>query len=268
MSRTPRARLIKESAILKGHQHWVCPASSAPTAASSFPARGTAPSALGNRPILPNVVVHPVHTFKEKSSDVFLCANYNPDGDSIVCATWWSALAWITDLDGGLMGRVIDDHRGRVNYVEFNSDGTQILTASDDCSARTWDPHGNPIHTYLGHKAGVKTAVFDAKGSRILTAAFDGLAIIWDTRTGKQLHSIKTGDQLNCAEFSPDGKTFVTAGLDGKARLWSSTSGDHPILLFREHHGRINSAQFDHRGDRVVTTSDDGTAKVWSVKDG
>jgi hypothetical protein len=260
--------LIKEYAVLKGHQHWVCHCVFSPDGSELLSCAWDSTVRTWKMADLPNVTGRPVHTFKEKSSDVFLCANYNPVGDAIVCATWWSALAWVTDLDGDLMGRIIDDHRGRVNYVEFNSDGTQILTASDDCTARTWDTHGNPIRTFTGHKAGVKTAVFNANGSRILTAGFDGLAIIWDTKTGHQIRSVKTGDQLNCAEFSPDGKTFVTAGLDGKARLWSSSTGDHPFLLFREHHGRINSAQFDHRGDRVVTTSDDGTAKVWNVKDG
>lgn len=261
--------LVPENKLLKGHTNWVCYCVFSPDGKELLTTSWDSTIRTWDMTTIEAVTPCSIHTFKENSHDVFLCANYTPDGGQIVCATWWSALAWVTDLDGGLIGRMIDEHRGRVNYAAYSADGSRIVTASDDCTARTWDARGYPLHIFAGHSAGVKTAVFNHQGTRILTASFDGTAKVWDAATGHELRSVGVvgSDGLNCADFSPDGKSFVTAGLDGKARIWNTATGNNP-LIFREHHGRINSAQFSHHGDLVVTAADDGTAKVWQAKTG
>ena len=132
------------------------------------------------------------------------------------------------------MGRVIDDHRGRVNYVEFNSDGTQILTASDDCSARTWHPHGIRSTRIRGTRPESKrpSSTPTARVSR------PPRSMAWRSSGTQERANNSTPSRpatsSTAPEFSPDGKTFVTAGLDGRRGSGRSTSGDHPILLFRD----------------------------------
>jgi hypothetical protein len=261
--------LVAENKILKGHSNWVCHCVFSPDGKELLTTSWDSTIRRWDMTGSGTISSQPIHTFKENSSDVFLCANYSPDGSEIACSTWWSALAWVTDCDGDLIGRMIDDHRGRVNYVAYSADGTRIVTASDDCTARIWDARGYSVRIFAGHTAGVKTAMFNQSGMRLLTASFDGTAKVWDAATGEALRTVgvKGGDGLNCADFSPDGETFVTAGLDGRARIWSTTTAGNP-LVFHEHHGRINSAMFSHHGDLVVTAADDGTAKVWRAKTG
>jgi WD40 repeat protein len=262
--------LLSETAILRGHDNWVDSGVFSPDGRKLLTAGWDSSLRIWDVSGLPKVTSFSVDTFKKNSSDVFLSANFSPSGEHIVCTTWWSALCWITNSQGNILGRVIDDHRGRVNYAEFNSQGDRVVTASDDCTARLWKTDGTAVETFSGHKAGVKSAVFNARGTQILTASYDGTAIVWDIASDKPVaitapHKADP-KQLNCASFSPDGKTFVTAGLDGKARIYD-LSGKR-LLIFSQHKGRLNSAVFNHRGDLVLTAGDDGTAKIWNARDG
>jgi WD40 repeat protein len=265
--------LISELAIFTGHTNQVSDVVFSPDGTQLLTASWDSTMRLWQVNGLPTGNPLIVHTFKEASSEAFLSANFDPTGQKLVCSTYWSALAWVSDFDGGLMGRIIDDHRGRVNDAEFNAQGTQIVTASDDTNACLWDSDEKAIRTFYGHKAGIKSAAFNAAGTQLLTSSYDGTAKVWNVQTGDVITTVVPGqpegdlDQLNWAAFSPDGKSFVTGGRAQKARIWDSATGKL-LTTFDEHAARINMVRFSHKGDLVVSASDDGTAKIWSVKDG
>jgi hypothetical protein len=74
----------------------------------------------------------------------------------------------------------------------FSPDGTRILTASDDNTARLWDAAtGQPVAEPLRHEGGIRSAVFSSDGARILTASDDETARLWDAATG-ELHAQDT----------------------------------------------------------------------------
>jgi WD40 repeat protein len=60
----------------------------------------------------------------------------------------------------------------------FSPDGSRILTASDDHTARLWDV-GKWLATLEGHTGSVRRAVFSPDDSRILTASDDNTARLW-----------------------------------------------------------------------------------------
>jgi hypothetical protein len=65
--------------------------------------------------------------------------------------------------------------------ANFSPDGTRIVTASDDHTARIWDARtGAPIGQPLQHKDTVWAANFSPDGTRIVTASGDHTARIWD----------------------------------------------------------------------------------------
>ena len=61
----------------------------------------------------------------------------------------------------------------------FNPDGTRIVTASGDDTAKVWDPDGFLHATLEGHTADVWSAVFNPDGTRIVTASWDNTAKVW-----------------------------------------------------------------------------------------
>jgi hypothetical protein len=70
----------------------------------------------------------------------------------------------------------------RVTSAAFSPDGTRIVTASGDKTARIWDAaSAKEIAVLRGHESGVSSAAFSPDGTRIVTASEDMTARIWDT---------------------------------------------------------------------------------------
>ena len=71
-------------------------------------------------------------------------------------------------------------HTDVVVSVEMSPDGSTLLTASWDGTARLWDAAtGEPPQTLAGHQGRVWRAAFTPDGERIATAGADGAVIIW-----------------------------------------------------------------------------------------
>ncbi len=165
-----------------------------------------------------------------------------------------------------LLRAVLEGHTDRVSSSSFSPDGTRIITASWDGTARVWDTDCHTVVAYLqGHKGRINSASFNPDGTRIITASDDGTARVWDTYSGLELALLQDHTpQIAYASFNPDGTRIVTSGSDGIARVWDAESSEQLILLM-DHIDRVLSAGFDSDGSRIVTASADGTARVWEI---
>ena len=75
--------------------------------------------------------------------------------------------------------------RVRSTSAAFSPDGTRIVTASDDSTARLWDAAtGAQIGVPMRHEESVYSAAFSPDGTRIVTASEDKTARLWDAATG------------------------------------------------------------------------------------
>jgi WD40 repeat protein len=76
-------------------------------------------------------------------------------------------------------------HTDAVTSALFSPDGSRLVTASFDGTARVWDAaSGDALATLSGHKALLWSARFSPDGSRIVTASDDKTAQVWDAETG------------------------------------------------------------------------------------
>jgi WD40 repeat protein len=117
---------------------------------------------------------------------------------------------------------VLRGQEGAVFYAAFSPDGSRIVTASANKTARIWDAAtGKEITVLHGHEANVNSAAFSPDGARIVTASHDKTARIWDAPTGTEI-AVQRGHEswLNSAAFSPDSARIVTASHDKTARIW------------------------------------------------
>ncbi|MEZ6036064.1 MAG: protein kinase [Planctomycetota bacterium] len=158
------------------------------------------------------------------SRGVFALA-VSPDGET---------LAFARDLDVVLTGRdgavrrVLRGHQGFVFSLQFSADGAQLLTASQDRTARVFAVADGEVQTMcVGHDGEVHQATFAGDGT-IWTVGNDATLRQWQT-SGRELQrrlGHATGVYGVTVEARTDGsQRLVTAGWDGTLRWWEPTTG-------------------------------------------
>ena len=175
----------------------------------------------------------------------------------------------LPDLADPALRRVLANNTGRVTAVAVAPDGSWIVTASDDGTARVWDAAtGRQRAVLQGHTDRV-TAVAVAPDSRwIATASWDDTARVWDAATGRQ-RAVLQGhtDRVTAVAVAPDNRWIATASWDDTARVWDAATGRQRAVL-RGHTNGVEAVAVAPDGSSIVTASDDGTARVWDAATG
>jgi len=159
-------------------------------------------------------------------------------------------------------------HEGEVWSAVFSPDGSRVVTASPDKTARVWDGvTGRELAVLRGHEDRVSSAAFSLDGARVVTASADKTARVWDAESGRELSVLRGHEDALCsAAFSPDGARVVTASADKTARVWDAGTG-HELCVLRSQTAPVVSARFSPDSARVVTASDK-TVRIWEAETG
>src|SRR5215475_7263104 len=91
--------------------------------------------------------------------------------------------------------------RRRSDFRNLQPDGSRIVTASWDNTARIWDDaSAKEIAVLYGD-----SAAFSPDGSRVVTASEKDNTHIWDAASGKEI-AVRGGGEVTSATFSPTGR--------------------------------------------------------------
>jgi hypothetical protein len=155
-------------------------------------------------------------------------------------------------------------HQGIVWHAAYSPDGTRIVTASADRSARVWDSRtSEPLLEPVRHEKGVFLATFSPDGERILTTSDDATARVWNARTGEPVSpSMQHASRIWMGAFSPDGRLVATGSDDRTVRLWDPKSG-LPMSEPLAHSGLVGRLAFSPDGQRLLSFG--GEVRVWDV---
>ncbi len=144
----------------------------------------------------------------------------SPDGGILFMWSGKSVKLW--DIKAKKMIAQFTKHSGDVLNGSFSPDGTKILTASNDRTAKLWDLQGNLLADLKKHTGDVVSAVFSPDGNKILTASSDKTAKLWDLKGNLLADLNKHTDAVLSAAFSADGKRMITISKDGTIKSWTT----------------------------------------------
>jgi WD40 repeat protein len=219
-----------------------------------------------------------------------------PDGSVHVIDTATATESWVADAgapqtwggfsgDGSLLvtaggdgighvwdaasGQPVSELRGHEEtYLAADFYGTdQVLTWSDDGTARLWDPRSGEQLQVFDNQASIWEAHLSPDGTHVLTTGVaDGVIRMWDAPTGEQLWKVTglLGTGGIGAGFSADGKLVGT--VSGPAIVWDVVSGNRVSTL--DSTGKPLSVGFSPDNDTVLTRFDDGSARIWDPMTG
>ncbi|HKI71554.1 MAG TPA: WD40 repeat domain-containing serine/threonine-protein kinase, partial [Verrucomicrobiae bacterium] len=159
-------------------------------------------------------------------------------------------------------------HGTSLFYAEFSPDGTRLVTASDDYTARVWDVDSGKEILVLRHDGPVYHAAFSPDGRCIVTASADHTARVWDAQSGEPVSPpLRHKDTVWGAGFSPDSQTVATASADKTAQVWNFTTGE-PIGPPLVHPNSVARVSFSPDGQLLAAVTVGDCAWIWETKAG
>ncbi|HMF14910.1 MAG TPA: hypothetical protein VKE94_21490, partial [Gemmataceae bacterium] len=127
--------------------------------------------------------------------------------------------------------RRFEGHSGPVTSVAVSRDGKQVLSTSDDGTARLWDINGRVRQTFQGHVGPVRCAALSSDGKNVLTGGSDATVRLWDSATGKEITRLgEHADAIVAVAFTPDCTAAMSCTRAAVVRVFSiegkTTTGD------------------------------------------
>jgi WD40 repeat protein/serine/threonine protein kinase len=162
--------------------------------------------------------------------------------------------------DGSIL--TLRGHGNRVSFLAFSADGTRLLTASDDSTARVWDTaSGKQLAILRGQNGRILCAAFIPGTTQVITVTQGESARVWDWPSGTQLATSATGAAIVSAAISPNGKRVLMVTMDGQfyaASLWDPVSNRSTKFVWGS--APMQFAVFSPDGSRIISSLKDGTA--------
>ena len=235
-----------------------------------------------------------------------LAIAFSSDGEYVVTASSdRTARVWGV---GGEFRALLAGHSDSVTEASFSPGQhrpLQVLTASDDGSARLWDPQTQPrlqtvtkepgpLLQVVAVKKGLLLVAGPGSEARLLRAADGRLvrryrvaskvvavaasgngrlvvvgagrtATLFDRKTGRRLRLFRQPSSVEAVALSSAGDLLATGGSDGLGRVWALGSRRSPEVL-RGHLARVTAVAFSPDGEHIATGSADATARIWDLR--
>ncbi len=141
----------------------------------------------------------------------------------------------------------------------FSPDGSKVLTASADKSAKLWDAATGKELAAFHHDSGVYSAVFSPDGSKALTASADGTAKLWDAVTAQSLAAFLRGAERSASNEDRDS---ASRSILHQIELLSEYASEREITedgslisssrTLQLRNQLMNSAKDDHPMSRLI----------------
>ncbi|MEO3809994.1 WD40 repeat domain-containing protein [Sphaerisporangium sp. B11E5] len=186
-------------------------------------------------------------------------------GDGTV--TWWNPAE-------RMAGAVrVPAHRRGVRALAISPDGTTMVSAGNDRTAKVWDFSGTrPKATLTAHTEPIVSVAFSRDGRTIATADASDNAVLWDARTFHKIRELPhvfsnwSKPLLTTAvAFGADGHTLIGAGAGGAIHFVDLDGRGRDALLanWGGYIKRIRDIAVSPDGRTIISTDADGGITRW-----
>ena len=164
---------------------------------------------------------------------------------------------------------ILTGHTSGVRAVAFSRDGSRVLSASADGTARLWDAGtGQQLAVLQGHRSVVTDVRFLPDEDRAVTSSDDSVIHLWNLANQGIVRSFNGHTaEVIAIDLTADGRQMVSCGHDPRLRLWDVETGKQ-IKEFEqsEYSGSWHDVALLPDGRSVLASPGHGTFVVqWDV---
>lgn len=203
------------------------------------------------------------------------CVRYSPDGSQFATCTSDRKIFIYEGKEGTKVKELEskDGHTGSIFSLSWNADGTKILTASGDKTAKIWNVADSTVETTFtfGQEIAdqqVSTLWFK---DYLITVSLSGVINYLDVSNPSTPLRVIQGNQggILCVCTTPDGKFAFTGSQCGHVTQWDLESGVGTWPKGVAHGGgAISQAAVANNGATLVTIGADDTLTLTDIASG
>jgi WD40 repeat protein len=190
-------------------------------------------------------------------SDVYMRGSHSDAVRSLLA----DAMRWADIRLPPLVG-----HDGPLTAAEFTPDGSRLVTASEDGTARVWDVMSRKVLHTLKQGDSIRALAYNPQGSRIATIGIHSPVKIWDAASGKELPALERASTGNTVQFNRAGDRLLAAGEEG-IRVWDTHSG-RLVAQTRFFPTALVTATFNSKGSLIASADGSDTVSIWDAQTG
>jgi WD40 repeat protein len=165
--------------------------------------------------------------------------------DTLAIGLWSGNIIILSAITGSQMA-VLSGHTAIVRSLAFSSDGTSLVSGSNDCTLKLWDVQtGGVVKTFHGHTNKVFSVSISTDCTTIVSGSEDKRVCLWDIQTGG-CHCVTKQEQTCGAVFSP---------TDPKKLILGNTTQDWDIEGYQVWYVDGSDAAFSSDGTHFISHS-------------
>jgi len=198
---------------------------------------------------------------------------WHPKGNVLLAGSA-DCTSWMWSVPKGKEMQIFAGHGGPVLCGGFTPDGKLVVTGSEDCSVRIFNPKTGSCKTTFKAKQGGQdfheapvTCLHIAQDSKtMVTGSADMMVILSNIVSGKMLHRFEGHeDGIESVSICSCLPLMISASLDGSVRVWDTASQTQRGMI--QHKSDVVAARWHPTLPIFFSCSVDKSVQVVDARD-
>jgi WD40 repeat protein len=156
-------------------------------------------------------------------------------------------------------------HTDKIKRLAFSSDGTLLVSASFDSTAKLWQvKEGNLLQTFSGHTDKINAIAFSPDDHRVATASFDGQIGLFTIGSEQKRFYQASEEKIKAVSFNKSGTKLLSTS-DYEVRLWALKNDSQ--TLQKKSSDKLMWSVFSPNGQQIASVGRDQSVLIYSTTD-